>query len=406
LNKKKDLNTKFWLHRLEEHMKLNLAASRLLAVLSGMGCLLLGSLQVMAQEPIRIGAFLSITGPAAFLGDPEQKTLELYVEKLNAAGGVLGRKLQVISYDDGGDAEKARTFGKRLIEQDKVDVLVGGSTTGATMAVVPLAEAAGIPFISLAGAVVIIEPVKKWVFKTPHTDRMACEKIFVDMRSRNLARVAIISGAGGFDKSMRGECLKVARQHGVDVVGDETYGAGDTDMTAQLTKIKNAPGVQAVLNAGFGQGPALVTKNFRQLGITLPLYQSHGVASKEFIKLAGDAAEGVRLPASALLVAESLPDSDAQKKVVVSYKREYEGRFKSEVSTFGGHAYDGLMLAVEAMKKAGTTDKARVRDALESLRGYMGTAGVINMSAQDHMGLDLSAFRMLEVRSGDWSLAK
>jgi branched-chain amino acid transport system substrate-binding protein len=271
---------------------------------------------------------------------------------------------------------------------------------------VPLAEAAGIPFISLAGAVVIIEPVKKWVFKTPHTDRMACEKIFVDMRARNLSRVAIISGAGGFDKSMRGECLKVARQHGVDVVADETYGAGDTDMTAQLTKIKNAAGVQAVLNAGFGQGPALVTKNFRQLGITLPLYQSHGVASKEFIKLAGEAAEGVRLPASALLVAESLPDSDAQKKVVVSYKREYERRFKSEVSTFGGHAYDGLMLAVEAMKKAGTTDKAKVRDALESLRGYMGTAGVVNMSARDHMGLDLSAFRMLEVRRGDWSLAK
>ncbi|MGC2519681.1 MAG: ABC transporter substrate-binding protein [Burkholderiales bacterium] len=387
-------------------MKLNLAAIRLLAALLGTGWLLLGSAQVVAQEPIRIGAFLSVTGPAAFLGDPEQKTLELYVEKLNAAGGVLGRKLQVISYDDGGDAEKARTFGKRLIEEDKVDVLVGGSTTGTTMAVVPLAEAAGIPFISLAGAVVIIEPVKKWVFKTPHTDRMACEKIFVDMRARNLSRVALISGPGGFDKSMRGECLKVARQHGVDVVADETYGAGDTDMTAQLTKIKNAPGVQAVLNAGFGQGPALVTKNFRQLGITMPLYQSHGVASKEFIKLAGDAAEGVRLPASALLVAESLPDSDPQKKVVVGYKREYEGRFKSEVSTFGGHAYDGLMLVAEAMKKAGTTDKAKVRDALESVRGYMGTAGVVNMSAQDHMGLDLSAFRMLEVRRGDWSLVK
>ena len=387
-------------------MILNFSANRMLGVLLGTGWLLLGSIQVMAQEPIRIGAFLSVTGPAAFLGDPEQKTLELYVEKLNAAGGVLGRKLQVISYDDGGDAEKARTFGKRLIEQDKVDVLVGGSTTGATMAVVPLAEAAGIPFISLAGAVVIIEPVRKWVFKTPHTDRMACEKIFVDMRARNLSRIAIISGAGGFDKSMRGECLKVAKQHGVDVVGDETYGAGDTDMTAQLTKIRNAPGVQAVLNAGFGQGPALVTKNFRQLGITMPLYQSHGVASKEFIKLAGDAAEGVRLPASALLIAEALPDSDAQKEVVVGYKREYEGRFKSDVSTFGGHAYDGLMLAVEAMKKAGTTDKAKVRDALESLRGYMGTAGIVNMSAQDHMGLDLSAFRMLEVRKGDWSLAK
>ena len=252
-----------------------------------------------AQEPIKIGAFLSVTGGAAFLGDPEQKTLQLYVEKLNTAGGVLGRKLQLVSYDSAGDAEKARTFVKRLIEQDKVDVIVGGSTTGETMAVVPLVEAAGIPFISLAGAVVITEPVKKWVFKTPHTDRMACERIFLDMRGRNLQRIGLISGSGGFDKSMRAQCLGVASTYRVQIVADETYGGGDTDMTAQLTKIKNTAGVQAVLNAGFGAGPAIVTKNFRQLGINVPLYQSHGVASKAYIKLSGDAAEGVRLPAAA-----------------------------------------------------------------------------------------------------------
>jgi branched-chain amino acid transport system substrate-binding protein len=355
-------------------------------------------------EPIRIGAFLSVTGAAAFLGDPEQKTLELYVEKVNAAGGVLGRKLQLYAYDSAGDAEKARAYVKRLIEQDKVDALVGGSTTGETMAAVPLAEAAGVPFMSLAGAVVIVEPVKKWVFKTPHTDRMACEKIFTDMKSRGATRVALISGAGGFDRSMRAECLKVAGSAGVQIVADESYGAGDSDMTAQLAKIKATPGVQAVLNAGFGQGPAIVTRNYRQLAIGAPLYQSHGVASKQFVKLAGDSAEGVRLPAAALLVADTLPDADAQKKVVAAYKREYEARFKQEVSTFGGHAYDGLMIVLDAMRRAGTTDKGRVRDAIEATRGYVGTGGVVNMSAQDHMGLDLTAFRMLEVRSGDWKL--
>ena len=360
----------------------------------------------MAQQPIKIGAFLSVTGPAAFLGDPEQKTLELYVGKLNAAGGVLGRKLELVAYDSAGDAEKARTFAKRLIEQDKVDLIVGGSTTGETMAVVPLVEAAQIPFISLAGAVVIIEPVKKWVFKMPHTDRMACEKIFIDMQSRKFSKVALISGPGGFDKSMRGQCLGVAKKYGIEVVADETYGGGDTDMTAQLTKIKNTAGVQAVLNAGFGQGPAIVTKNYRQIGIAMPLYQSHGVASKEFIKLAGAAAEGVRLPAAALLVADSLPASDPQRSVVVNYRNEYESHFKSEVSTFGGHAYDGLMIAVEAMKKAGGTDKAKVRDAIEGIKGFMGTAGVFNMSPTDHMGLDLTAFRMLEVKGGDWTLVK
>ena len=361
--------------------------------------------QAQAQEPIRIGAFLSVTGPAAFLGDPELKTLELYVERLNASGGVLGRKLQLVAYDDGGDAEKARTFTKRLLEQDKVDLIVGGSTTGATMAAVPLVEQSGVPFISLAGAVVIVEPVKKWVFKTPHTDRMACEKIFVDLQSRKMNKVALISGSGGFDKSMRGECMKVAGKYGVEFVADETYGAADTDMTAQLTKIKGS-GAQAVLNAGFGQGPAIVTRNYRQVGLTLPLYQSHGVASKEYIKLSGPAAEGVRLPGAALLVAELLPESDPQKGVAAGYAKTFSDRYKTEVSTFGGHAYDGLMLAVNAMKVAGSTDKAKVRDALEATKAYVGADGVFNMSATDHMGLDLSAFRMLEIRDGDWTLVK
>ena len=364
------------------------------------------SAPAQAQETIKIGAFLSVTGPAAFLGDPEQKTLELYVEKLNAAGGVLGRKLQLVAYDDGGDAEKARTFTKRLIEQDKVDLIVGGSTTGTTMAAAPVVEAAQIPFISLAGAVVIIEPVKKWIFKTPHTDRMACEKVFADMNDRTLSRVALISGTGGFDKSMRAECLKVAPNYKIQVVADETYGAGDTDMTVQLTKIKNTAGVQAILNPGFGQGPTIVTKNFKQLAVNLPLYQSHGVASKEFIKLSGDASEGVRLPAAALLIADQLPDSDIQKKVVMNYKQAFEGKYKQDVSSFGGHAYDGLMLAVDAIRQAGSTDKAKVRDAIEATKGYVGTGGVVTMSATDHMGLGLSAFRMLEVKNGVWSAVK
>ena len=373
-------------------------------LLIAVAALWLGAAQ--AQQPIKIGAFLAATGPAAFLGDPEQKTLELYIEKLNAAGGVLGRKLQLVSYDSAGSADKARTFAKRLIEQDQVDVIVGGSTTGETMAVVPLVEQAGVPFISLAGAVVIVEPVKKWVFKTPHTDRMACERIFLDMRGRGIARIGLISGSGGFDKSMRGQCMSVAATYGVQIVADETYGGGDTDMTAQLTKIKNVAGVQAVLNAGFGQGPAIVTKNFRQLGINVPLYQSHGVASKEYIKLSGGAAEGVRLPAAAVVIADKLPADDKQRPVAMGYKKAYESRFKEDISTFGGHAHDGLMIAVEAMKRAKSTDKAKVRDAIESTKGFVGLDGVFNMTPNDHMGLDLTYFRMLEVRKGDWALVQ
>jgi branched-chain amino acid transport system substrate-binding protein len=359
-----------------------------------------------AQAPIKIGASLSVTGPAAFLGDPELKTLQLYIEKINGEGGVLGRKLELVSYDDGGDPNKANGFTKRLIEEDKVDLIIGGTTTGATMAMVPLVEKAEIPFISLAGAVVIIEPVKKWVFKTPHTDRMAAEKVFEDMKKRGFTRVGLLSENSAFGQSGKKETLGVAGKYGMTIVADETYGPKDADVTTQLTKIKNAPGVQAILVFGFGQGPAVVTKNYGQLGISLPMYQSHGVASEEYIKLSGKAAEGVRLPAAALLVANALPNNDPQKPVVTGYERTFRDRFKQEVSTFGGHAYDGLMIAVNAIKRAGTTDKAKVRDAIEQTKGYMGTGGAFNMSPTDHMGLDLSAFRMLEIRNGDWTLAK
>ena len=359
-----------------------------------------------AQEPIKIGSVLSVTGPGAFLGDPEKKTLNLYIERINAAGGVLGRKLELYAYDDGTDASKANGFAKRLIEEDKVDILIGGTTTGSTMAMVPVVEKAQIPFISLAGAVVIIEPVKKWVFKTPHTDRMAAEKVFEDMKKRGLTKVGLLSENSGFGQSGKKETLAVAGKYGIQVVANEMYGPKDADVTTQLTKIKNTAGVQAILVFGFGQGPAVVTKNIGQLGITLPHYESHGVASEEYIKLSGKAAEGVRLPAAALLVAKALPNNDPQKPIVVGYEKVYKDRYKQDVSTFGGHAIDGLMIAVNAIKRAKSTDKAKVRDAIEQTKGFIGTGGIVNMSPTDHMGLDLSAFRMLEIRNGTWTLAK
>jgi len=368
--------------------------------------LVLGAFAVQAAEPIKIGSVLSVTGPAAFLGDPELKTLQMYVDDINKKGGVIGRPLQLVHYDDGSDAGKANGFTKRLIDDDKVDILIGGTTTGATMSAAPLVEKAGIPFISLAGAVVIVEPVKKWIFKTPHTDRMAAEKVFEDMKKRGLTNVALFTETSGFGGSGKKEAEGVAGKYGINLVANETYGPKDTDMSPQLTKIKNTAGVQAVFVIGLGQGPAIVTKNYKQLGINLPLYHAHGVASDEFIKLAGPAAEGVRLPAAALLVADKLPANDPQKAVVTAYTKAYQEKWKSDVSTFGGHAYDGLMLAVDAIKRAGTTDKAKVRDALEATKGYIGTGGVVNMSATDHMGLDLSAFRMLEIKNGDWTLAQ
>ncbi len=368
--------------------------------------LAVSTLAAMAADPIKIGSVLSVTGPAAFLGDPELKTLQLYVEELNKKGGVLGRQLELVHYDDGSDANKANSFTKRLIEDDKVDVIIGGTTTGATMSMVPLVTKAEVAFISLAGAVTVIEPVKKWVFKTPHTDRMAAEKVFEDMKKRGLSKVALLSETSGFGQSGKKETEAVAAKYGITLVANETYGPKDTDMSPQLTKIKNTAGVQAVFVFGLGQGPAIVTKNYKQLAINLPLYQSHGVASDEFLKLTGAAAEGVRLPSPAQLIPDQLPANDPQAPVVASYEKTYKARYKEDVSTFGGYAYDALMLTVDAIKRANGTDRAKVRDALEATKGFVATSGTFNMSPTDHMGLNLSAFRMLEVKGGQWSLAQ
>lgn len=370
-----------------------------------LSALTLGAGFAQAQE-IKVGAVLSVTGPASFLGDPEKRTLEMAVEDVNAKGGIGGKKVKLVIYDDAGDPNAARTFATRLVEEDKVSAMIGGSTTGTTMAMIPVFEDAQIPFISLAGAVQIIQPVKKWVFKTPHTDTMACEKIFADMKTRGTTKIGMISGTDGFGKSMRDQCVAVAGKSGIEILHEESYGPRDTDMTPQLTNIKNKAGVQAVINPGFGQGPAIVTRNYKQLGLAVPLYQSHGVASKQFIELAGPAAEGVRLPASALLVASKLPDSDPQKKVVVGYSTAYTKKTGQPVSTFGGHAFDGFNIWAEAVVRAKSDKPAAVRDEIEKTKGFMGTAGVVNMSATDHMGLDLTAFRMLEIKNGDWSLSQ
>lgn len=366
----------------------------------------IGLTSAMAADPIRIGSILSVTGPASYIGDPEAKTLKLYVDRINAAGGVLNRPLELVQYDDASDASKARTFATRLVERDEVVAVVGGSTTGTTMAMVPVIDGARIPFVSLAGGVVIVQPVKKYVFKTPHTDRMACEKVFADMKRRNFLKIAMIAGTDGFGTSMREQCQKVVGSYGIQIIIDETYGAQDTDMTPQLTKIKGTPGVQAILNTGAsGQGPAILTRNYGQLGMqSIPLYQNSGVASKAYVELSGAASEGVRLPVSALLVASKLPDSDPQKPVLMGYVDAYEKAFSQPVSTFGGGAYDGLMIVVNAIKAANSTDPQKIRDAIERTSGFIGTAGVVNMSPQDHMGLDTDAFRLVQIRNGDWDL--
>ncbi len=355
-----------------------------------------------AAEPIRIGAIISSTGPASFLGEPQGITLRHYVKKINDAGGVLGRPIELIIYDDATDANTARTFAARLVDSNKVVAAMGPSTTGITLAVASVFVDAKIPLVSLAAGVEIVEPVRPYVFKTPHTDRMVCGKTIEDLKVRGIKRIAMINGTDGAGKTLRNECTAAAKGAGIEILADETFNPTDSDMTPQLTKIKNRPGVDALLVGGFGQALALVTRNYGQLGMKVPMYQAHGAASKAYIKLSGTASDGVRLVAPLLVVGEKLPNTDPSKKVVLDYDKTIRSITGAEASTFGGYSYDALMLIVNAIERAKSADPKDIRDALESTQGFVGVTGVFNMSKTDHLGIDARSLYMVDIKNGDW----
>lgn len=379
-------------------MKLKTLALALVA-----GVALSGAYPAMAE--IRIGAFTSATGPASFLGEPQRLTVEMLVKQINESGGINGESIRLFYYDDMSDASASRNFVTRMIGEDEVVAVIGGSGTGNSMAVIPLVENAEIPFVSFSGGVEIIEPVREWVFKPPHTDRMACEKIFDDMKALGLSKAALISGQGGFAQSMARQCAEIAPKVGIEILAQESYGPRDSDMTPQLNRIRGTEGVEAVINADVGQGPAIVTRNFHQLGMEQTLYMSHAAATQGYLEAVGADGEGIRIPAPSLLIADTLADDDPQKAVLLKYRDEFIAATGRQPDAFGGYAHDGLLLLVDAMKRAGTSEPAAVRDALEATDGFIGTVGTIRMSPTDHLGIDLSSFVMLTIHDGKWAPA-
>lgn len=359
-----------------------------------------------ANAEVKIGAVLSVTGPAAFLGEPEKRTLELYVDKINAAGGINGEKIKLITYDDGADANKARLMAQRLIDDDKVVAIIGSTLTGPSLAIGAVATEAKIPVMALGGGVQIAEPLKPWVFKIGHTDRMACQKIFEDLKAKGLTKIGLIAGTDAFGNSMRNECLAQAKEYGITIGADERHGPQDSDITPQLTNIRSVPGLQAVVHAGFGETATVLARNYRQLGINVPLYESHGVAAPNYVKLTAQAADGVRLPAPAVLVHDQLAANDPQHAVVTAYAQEYQKKYNEPASMFGGFAYDALQLLVQAYNKNKSTDPEKTRDTLEKLGPYTGVTGTFNITSTDHLGLDRSAFRMVEVSGPGFKLSK
>jgi branched-chain amino acid transport system substrate-binding protein len=361
---------------------------------------------VQASEPIRIGAIFSVTGPASFLGEPERNTAKMLEEEINKAGGLLGRKVELIVYDDESDTTKAVTAVDRLIKRDRVVAVIGPSTSGSTLAIVPKIEEAQIPLISCAAARRIVEPVRRWIFKVAASDILAAKKIFGDLKQRDLGKVAILTASDAYGAGGREDIKEIAPQMGIALVADEVFGPKDTDMTAQLTRIKGTP-AQAIVVWGTNPGPAVIARNRAQLKIATALYMSSGVASKRFIELAGpENAEGILLPAGRLIVEAQLPATHPQKALLSNYIRNYEQRFKQPVSTFGGHAWDAMMILAQAIKNANSAQPAAVRDALEKVRGFWGTAGEFNFSADDHAGLTEEAFVMIRVTKGDWEMLR
>ena len=366
--------------------------------------LALFSTNVMASGTIRIGALFSVTGPASFLGEPEKNTLEMVVKEANARGGIKGNKIELFVYDTQGDATKAVQLATKLIKNDKVVAIIGPSTTGDTMAIIPIIEKEQIPLISCAAGVKITDPVKKWVFKTPANDHVAAEKLLDYLTKQKQKNLAILTVSDAYGQSGREQLKALAAKKGFTVVADEVYSPKDTDMTAQLTKIKGTK-ADTIVCWGTNPGPAVVTRNVKQLGIKTPLYQSHGVASKKYIELAGtDAAEGVTLPAGKLTIYDKLKKNDPQYKVLSDYDQAYKKNYGVEASTFGGYAYDAFLLLTEAVTKSGTTPE-QIRIGIEQVRKLVGVSGIFTMSPTDHNGLDLSAFEMVKISNGDWVLA-
>ncbi|MDW7771309.1 MAG: ABC transporter substrate-binding protein [Desulfobulbaceae bacterium] len=370
--------------------------------IAAIGIMAFSGLHAAKAETVKIGAILAETGPS-FLGVPEANTLRMLTEEMNAKGGINGNNIELIIKDSGGNPEKAISFAKQLIEEEKVFAIIGPSTSGETMKIKNIAEQAETLLISCAAAEDIVNPVAKWVFKTPQKDSDAVRKIYLEMNRMNISKIAVVAGNTGFGKAGKDQLLHIAPEYGIEVVISEVYDKGATDLSAVVAKLMGNKEIQAVVNWSVVSAQSIIIKNIRQARWDVPIFQSHGFGNIDFVKAADGTADGVIFPAGRLLVADDLADDHPQKNVLVKYKNDYESRFKEDVSTFGGHAYDAFMILAQAITEVGV-DKAKVREAIENMKGFVGTGGIFNFSPEDHSGLDLDAFEMMTVKDGEFAL--
>ncbi len=356
----------------------------------------------MAAEPYKVGAILEVTGGLSFLGQPGKNTLVMIEKEINKAGGINGHPLKIVIYDTEGKPTNAVTLAQKLIKRDKVSAIIGPMSSGSVLAAIPIIQKAEVLHMALGASRKIVEPPKKWVFNAVQTDTNAVSRIYGYMNKVGVKKVGIITVSNGFGDSGREQLLAVAPKYGIKVTADEKFGGKDSDMTAQLTKILRTD-AEAVVCWTVGPTQAIVTKNWKQLAMKIPLYQSHGAASKQFLQMTGKASEGIILPAPKLIVLDQIPASDPQLPILKKYRKDYESEFKQDVSKFGGNAHDALRIVLAALQAVGP-DQAKIRDYIENLTGFLGVVGKYNYSPSNHNGLTKDYFVMVQAVDGDWKL--
>lgn len=354
------------------------------------------------KKTIKIGAIFAVTGAAAYLGSPEEKTAKMMVDELNKNGGINGQQVELIVKDSAGDSEKALSFAKQLIEEENVAAIIGPSTSGESMAIKDLCEKSKVPLISCAAAETIVDPQAHYVFKTPQKDSYVVRWIFDTMKEKNITRIGVLASLSGFGKGGLAQLEKYAPEYGITITGSESYDPNITDLTALLTKLQ-AGGAEAIVNWSIEPAQSIVCKNMRQLNMAVPLFQSHGFGNIKYVEAAGDAAEEIIFPCGRLLIAEELPDTDPQKSLLVKYKTDYEALYKEQASTFGGHAYDAVLILKAAIEQAKSTDREAIANQIEKITGLAGTAGIFNMSATDHNGLQMDSLVLVTVKDGKFA---
>lgn len=359
-----------------------------------------------AQETIKIGGLLETSGPLASLGQPGLDGAMLAVEQINAKGGIAGRKLELVNLNTEGDNTKSVTAAKRLLEQNDVVGLVGPMNSGSSYAIIDTVQRASTAMISNGGSRGIVLPPqdKKWIFLSPLTDVLVQGVMMADMKQRGVKNVALLHADSPFGTSGRDQLEKNAASFGITLVAQQAYGNDDKDMTPQLTKIRSV-NPDAVIVWATGPGQAIAVKNYRQLGLTAPLYLSQAANDFNFLRLAGGAAEDILIPSSKIYVTDSLKDSDPQKAVLSSFVRDYQAKYGKPPATFAGNAYDAVNMIAEAIRKAGP-DRAKIRDAIEGLKDHVGVTAVYSYGTDDHFGAKADSVVLLTVKDGKFALAR